>query len=344
MFTAPALAFLLVVGACSSDSSSTAESATATSAGTTRTVETELGPVELPTDPERILALDEYAALNLMALGIDPAEVWASYQSEVGAELIESAGIPLEANSTEMSINLEAVAAVKPDVIVGTAEGAFTEYMDQLNEVAPTVILPYSRPWREVVTETGRIFDREEEGAELITALDGRIDDLKVGDDGQPAPSMSLLGVTYSMIFAPSNKAPLSTLLDELGYARPDAQTNGKPDPTFDAAVMLSEEVLGDHDADQVVVFEGVFYDPQPILDSPTFKSLPAVQAGRVTMTDGDMWFGTYPFAIAWILDDIEAMQANSAAQAAGETVDNQTGIGTVADTMARYTAFEELR
>lgn len=298
----------------------------------TRTVDTEMGPVELPADPERILALDEYAALNLMALGIQPAEVWGSYQSEVGRQLIEAAGIPMQPGSVGADVNIEAVAAAQPDVIVVTAEGAFISVYPDLAEVAPTVILPYSRPWREVIEETARIFDRPAEADTLIAALERKIGEVSaVGETGPT--SISLLGNTFGMLFAASNIAPISALLAEVGFTRPPAQAEGAPDPTFDAAVMISAEVLGEHDADLVAVTSGAYYDAAAIEVLPTFQALPAVVDGRSVVVDGDMWFGTYPFAIFWILEDLAGVRAG----------EGQDAIGTVDDTAERLAAFEDL-
>lgn len=61
-------ALLLTVAGASACSSS-AESDTASA---TRSVTHELGTVEVPASPQRILALDEYAGLSALALGVKP--------------------------------------------------------------------------------------------------------------------------------------------------------------------------------------------------------------------------------------------------------------------------------
>jgi iron complex transport system substrate-binding protein len=95
---------------------------------------------------------------------------------------------------------------------------------------------------------------------------------------------------------------------------------------------MISTEVLGDHDADRVVVLKGAFYDEQAFLRAPTFQALPAV-VERSVIADGDLWFGTFPFAIYWTLLDLTALHTG-----AGED-----GIGAEDDVEARLAAFQEL-
>ncbi len=333
--TAVAIVATLVLGAagCGTDDGATTSSEPAPEpTPATRTVETEMGPVEIPVALERIVALDEYAALNLLALGIEPVEVWGSYESEIGGRLVEDAGLTLVPASIGAGISTEALVAARPDVIVATYGGGLAGTYEDLATVAPTIALPYSRPWREAITETARIFDRPEVGDALVAVLDAQVEEASVAGEADP-PSLSLLGSTYGELFATSNIAPLSGLLEELGYTRPRAQAEGVPDPTFDAAVPISEEVVSDHDADVVVVFSGTYYDADAVTSSPTFQDLPAVVDGRFVVVDGDMWFGIFPFAVFWVLQDLEAIQSGAVPD----------GIGTIDDADARWADFQEL-
>lgn len=198
--------------------------------------------------------------------------------------------------------------------------------------MAPVLLLPYSEPWRDVVTTTAAAFGKEDEGDAIVEAIEGRIGEV-AGEVGGDEPTMSILGDTMGMLFAMSPKAPLSELVGEIGYSRPAAQAEGKVDPAYDSAVMISEEVLGDHDGDVIVLLDGYYYASKTFLDSPVFEGLPGVKAGNDAVVDGDMWAGSYPFAISWILDDIEAI-------ATGEA---EHGIGTIDDLDARWAGYERL-
>lgn len=325
----------LPLAACSNDADTPASSSEpttlASTSGDTRTVQTEMGEVRVPVEPRRVVALDEYAAMNALTFGIEPVEVWGSYQSEIAAKVLADAGIEVTPGTVEGGVNFEAVTEANPDLIILTPEAALMSAYDKLSQIAPVLLLPYSEPWRDVVTTSAEAFGMEDRGAAIIAALEGRIDEVAalVGDGG---PIMSILGDTMGMLFAMAPTAPLSQLVAEAGYTRPTAQAEGKVDPTYDAAVMISEEVLGDHDGDVIVLLEGTYYRSATFRESPTFTNLPGVRAGKDVVVDGDMWAGSYPFAISWILDDLEAI-------ATGTTDD----IGTTDDLDARWADYTEL-
>lgn len=50
----------------------------------------------------------------------------------------------------------------------------------------------------------------------------------------------------------------------------------------------------------------------------PTFQALPAVRDGRSFVVDSDMWLGTVPFAVHWVLDDLEALLGGEGAGGIG--------------------------
>lgn len=314
-----------------SSAPTTAGASGAPDTSATRSVQTEFGEVEVPVDPQRVVALDEYAALNALAVGIEPILVFATFQSEVGGVVLDEAGIEVQPGSAEGAPNFEAIAAAQPDLILFTTEGALTSNVETLRTIAPAVSLPYTTPWRDVIRATADVFDRGADADRLIDVLDGRIEALHAEVATDP-PSMSILADSLGATFSVAMKSPLAQVVEEVGFTRPPVEADGVADPTFDSAVMLSLETLAEHDADLVVVLSGAYYNAQTLLDAPTFQALPAVRDGRSVVVDGDMWFGTYPFAIWWLLDDLTALHDGR----------GQDGIGGPDDVAARWAAFEE--
>jgi iron complex transport system substrate-binding protein len=322
----------LLLGACGGDDAATRSGSSTPDAAVTRAVDTEFGEVEVPTEARRVVALDEYAALNAMALGVEPVLVFGAFQSEVGGEVLGHAGIDVQPASAEAGPDFEAIAAARPDLVLFTTEGAFASHHDRLSQIAPSVSLPYTTPWRDVIGATAEVFGREDEAERVVAAVEGRLDEVRA-DVATDRKSLSILGDTFGMVFAASMKSPLSMVVEEVGFTRPDAQENGTPEPTFDSAVVISTETLAEHDADLVALLSGAYYEADTFLDAPTFQALSAVEAGNAFVVDGDMWFGSYPFAIYWLLEDLAALHAG----------DGQDGIGTVDDTDARWGAFQRL-
>lgn len=297
----------------------------------TRVVETSFGSVELPADPERVIALDEYAAMNLLALGIEPMEVTGSYASLVSQDILASRSVEIVEQGDAFTVNFEAIAAAEPDVIVVTAESAFMASVEPLMEIAPTVILPYTVPWRDVIADTGELFDRQREASQVIDGLETKIDDVAEVVDGDPF-SLSILGDTFDIVFAVSPEAVLSDVVGEVGIERPAAQVDGPSMEGFESIIGVSTELLADHDADVVAVMDGVFYRSATLLDAPTYQALPAVEAGNSVIVDGDMWFGTHPFAIYWILEDLQHL-----------AVGDRDAVGGLDDADRRWAAYQEL-
>jgi|GEM_PF-471525 len=300
--------------------------------GVTHTVDTPNGPVEVPVDLTRVTALNEFAAMNLLAVGVVPTVVYGAFGSVVGQELLAEASSEIRSQEGFSTPNIEDVAASEPELIVYSTEGGLADIYDPLSTIAPTVELPSDVPWREAIAGATRAVDRDDEAERQVSVLDKKIEALSARVAEQPT-SVSILADTYGMVFAASMNSPLSGLPEEIGISRPAAVTEGTPDETFTAAVMISTKNLTDHDADAVVVLSGAFYNEQTLLDAPTFDALPAVVDGRSVVADGDLWFGTFPFAVFWVLTDVEAILDGA----------GQDGIGTLDDVDDHWADYNQL-
>lgn len=295
--------------------------------GATRKVETVVGPVRVPRHPERVVALDEYAAMNLLILGVRPVKVLGSYQSDVGARILRRAGIEVEPSAFAATFDVEQIAAWKPDLIVFSAEGDVQGNARTLARVAPTVVLPYEAPWREIVGTTAAVTGRKARAARVVDATEDRIAALRASL-GRPAPSVAILATTPGFgTFSMSETAPVSQLLEEIGVSRPAAEL-GPPD--MGSAIMTSEERIGDHEADYVIVLDGSYYDAGAITGLPTYQGLRAVRAGDAHIVDGDMWLGSFPFATYWVVTDLDGIFAG----------EGDTAVGSLDDLDARWRAF----
>ncbi|MEM8859613.1 MAG: ABC transporter substrate-binding protein [Chloroflexota bacterium] len=146
--------------------------------GETRTVTDANGEVEIPSNPQRIIALDEGTMTDLIALGVTPAAVqdWSrrdfSLFLNVDQDEIASVGSP-EGPNFEAMLNIEA------DLIIGRAadlawlpEGT----QENLEAIAPTVFSPaMSVDWQGHLTFLGEMVGKQAEAAELIGAYDSRL-------------------------------------------------------------------------------------------------------------------------------------------------------------------------
>jgi len=203
--------------------------------------------------------------------------------------------------------NLEAIAQLKPDLIIGDAY--FQEARaDLLNAIAPTVLIstPDWKAWITTIAEAAGVPERAAEG---FAEYDARVAEL--GARLRPVELSFIRAVPGSFQLyraAPNAYAPIA-VLSEVGVQRPAFET-GTDDNSFErldweGVTNLTGDVL-------FYVIGGANDDEQSSLadevtNNPIWQQLPAVQAGQAYRVDAEHWmsFGGLRSAHA-VLDDIE--------------------------------------
>lgn len=139
--------------------------------------------VELKERPQRIAVLHSMYLEYFFALETPPA---ASAGSSVGTAmdaLSEWETLKPYEGSAEIQdlgssreLNLEAILAAEPDVIVTfKGQGGLEAVYDQLVKIAPVIQLDYGLSWQEQTRDCAEIVGKEKEAEELITEIEGII-------------------------------------------------------------------------------------------------------------------------------------------------------------------------
>lgn len=294
-----------------------------------RAVTHERGTVEVPADAGAVVALDEYAALNLLTVGVRPAAVFGGLSSELGATVLREAGLTVTPSPTMItSPDLEAIAATRPDVIVLTSPGSLldTTY-PQLSAIAPTLVLPFEGDWREPVRIAGAAFGAEDRAGSVVRLLEERLTQLRAATARRPL-QLSVLGSFQEMLYSPAPANPGSRLVADAGITRPEPELAAAAGASA-STIPVSAETLPAHHSDVVVVLDGSIYDADAVTGLPTFAALPAVRAGRTARAVGEMWAGGTALATWWVLDDLAVL------------TDGRLTLGTVDDGPARAAALQ---
>ncbi|GGM63134.1 ABC transporter substrate-binding protein [Microbacterium saperdae] len=282
---------------------------------------------DVPVHPQRIVVLDEYAALNMLDVGVVPDVVFGGLSSEVGAVVLKEEGVNLIAAPTMiLEPDFEAVAAQEPDLIVLTDPGeSIAESFPSFSEIAPTIVLPYEKPWQEMLQVVGETFHREAEAEVTRAALQQRLDDVLAipGTRG----SMAVLAAFQDFYYSPVITNPLSVTLQQAGFTRPPVEGEAEASGFSTSTVPWSPEELPEHEADAVVVLSGSVYNAEAVQALPTFNSLTAVREGRAYVANGELWSGNFALGTWWLLDDLEMILAG------------ETGLGTIDDAVDRWRA-----
>ncbi|MCK0089308.1 ABC transporter substrate-binding protein [Rhodococcus sp. F64268] len=316
-------AALLAVGlvGCSSDGDSdTADGGAGTSASSeTRTFEAQNGSIEIPADPQRIVACG-YAVLPLIQSNANLAAVceWTRETENMDEETL-AAYEELPKVAPDMSVadlNYEAVTMAEPDLIIMGVPAMVQEQLDMatLETLAPVVFLGPSIPgeWRELGEQFADAANVSDSYGEFKDEYDARAAELAEKYAGTLG-SLKFAGVCSECGTNPGEymreyKSSYTTnLLDDLGFDFP-----GTPaDPAITHGEYLSFEQLPENLGDADVIVYGIEADGsvtpalQELFDSPLWKELPAVKAGNLVAVEHAN-AATYQTALL-ALDSIDA-------------------------------------
>ncbi|HWM19377.1 MAG TPA: ABC transporter substrate-binding protein, partial [Ilumatobacteraceae bacterium] len=148
------------------------------------TIEHKYGSTTIEAEPTRVVSIgfndqDALLALGVIPVGIrdwygeQPFGVWPWAQDELG----DAEPVLLSPNGAEL--NIEAVAALDPDLIVGIYSGMTQSEYDLLSVIAPTIaqtdeFIDYGTPWQEQTRIVGRAIGKAALAEDLVTAIEDR--------------------------------------------------------------------------------------------------------------------------------------------------------------------------
>ncbi|MGW0434553.1 Fe2+-enterobactin ABC transporter substrate-binding protein [Micromonospora sp. NPDC003197] len=173
-----AIGALTMVG-CSDSSDTTAaqDTTAADSAGWPRTFQNADGTTtEITKKPEAIVSTSVSVSGTLLAFD---APVVASGSAGNGKFFAQWANVATERKVANLwpagKVELEAVYAHKPDLIVVSSSGAdsVTDQLGELRAIAPTIVVDYGgQTWQELAAKLGEATGREAEAKQTVTAFD----------------------------------------------------------------------------------------------------------------------------------------------------------------------------
>ncbi|MFD5031441.1 ABC transporter substrate-binding protein [Streptomyces sp. NPDC058405] len=267
-----------------------------------RTITHALGKTELKARPQRVVVLDVGEFDNVVSLGVQPVG-YAPTEGDDGipSYLKKGAGTP-KSVGTINNLNLEAVAALRPDLILGSQLRAADKYQE-LSKIAPTVFS--IRPgftWKENYLLNAQALDRTAEAKAELDAYGKRAADLGAAI-GPDKPTVSMVRYMPDRLRLYAKASFIGTILDDTGLPRPENQQIN------DLAVEISPEKIDDADADWI--FTGVYGDPgktdrDTARSNPLWKNLKAVKAGQAKDVQDETWYlGLGVTAANLVLDDL---------------------------------------
>lgn len=227
-----ALLAALVLSACGGDeTASTAQGSVAAGDGAGAfpvTITHALGKTTVPREPKRVVALGWSDQDPVLALGVKPVGTIEWFNEQPGAIFpwakAAAGGAVPKLVGTAGQINFEAVAALRPDLILALYEGLDRKKYATLSKIAPTVAHspkydPFGATWQDMTRTAGRALGREQRANRLIADVEARF--AKVRQEhpewaDQTALVMAdLAGGKYS-VFSPQD--PKARFFAQLGF------------------------------------------------------------------------------------------------------------------------------
>ncbi len=150
------------------------------------TVKHMFGETKVPAPPKRVVSAGFTDQDDLLAVGVVPIAVtnwWGDQPFGVWPwALPKLGGAQPEVLDLANGIQIDRIAALKPDLIVATNAGVDKETYDKLSEIAPTI--PQSgqdaffEPWKDQAATIGQAVFKFDEMAALVKAVDDKFTEI----------------------------------------------------------------------------------------------------------------------------------------------------------------------
>jgi iron complex transport system substrate-binding protein len=304
-------ALLLVLAGCggtNKEESKAKKEKPKTEASTSYTVEHAMGTTEIKGTPKRVVILTNEGTEALLALGVKPVGAVKSWTGNPWYDHIKDKMDGVKELGTEGEPNIEAIAALKPDLIIGN-KMRHEQIYEQLKAIAPTVFAETLRGnWKENFMLYAKAVNKEEKGKEVIAEYDKRVEDLKAKLGDKLNMKVSIVRFMAGDVRIYHKDTFSGVILDQLGFARPESQNVND----F-AEKGVTKERIPAMDGDILFYFTYEEGDGEATklekewINDPLFKNLNVAKQGKVYKVDDAIWNTAGGVLAAHLmLDDIE--------------------------------------
>ncbi|MCC3648726.1 MULTISPECIES: ABC transporter substrate-binding protein [Cytobacillus] len=275
---------------------------------TSYTIEHAMGTTKLDKAPEKVVILTNEGTEALLSMGVTPVGAVQSWTGDPWYDHIADDMKDVQVVGTESEVNVEAIAALQPDLIIGNKMRQEKIY-DQLNDIAPTVFAETLRgDWKENFELYAKAINKEEEGKKVLADYDSRIEEIKTGLGDKLDQEVSIVRFMAGDVRIYHKDSFSGVILDQIGLARPESQNVddfAEKNATKERIPAMDGDVLfyftyetGDGEANKLA---------KEWIEDPLFKNLKVAQEGNVHEVSDTIW-NTAGGVIAanLLLDDIE--------------------------------------
>ncbi|ANU20730.1 ABC transporter substrate-binding protein [Planococcus plakortidis] len=296
LFLSIALLVMLALAACGSTEETTEETGGSegeASGSDTIQYESENGTVEVPADPQRVVAL-AYGG-NVMALDVPLAgiDAWAidnpNYEPYLDG---------VEEVSEE---NLEKIIELDPDLIIGYST---LQNVDKLEQIAPTVTFTYGKvDYLTQHVEIGKLLNKEDEAQAFVDDFKERAqaagEEIKaeIGADATVSVIENFDKQLY--VYGDNWGRGTEILYQEMGLNMPEKVEEMA---LSDGYYALSQEVLPEYMGDYVIFSKDSEQD-NSFQETDLYQNTPAVKNDQVFEVDAKKFYFNDPISLDYQLE-----------------------------------------
>jgi len=269
-----------------------------------RTITHDKGTTKIAARPQRIVALDNSLVEAVVLLkqplvgGISSYRDLKGFPPYLGDAVKKTTEVgPME------SPDLEAIAALKPDLIVSATIRHDAIY-DELSKIAPTVFVKTTGPqWQQNITTLGGALGAEDQATEALADYKVRAKQVGAAINAKAAkPTISVVRFLDGPTRLMQKATFIGMILSDAGLARPKSQD------VEDFALEVGEEQIRQADGGHIFVtsFSGGSAAKERFERNPLWKQLKGVQAGNVHDVRDEIWMTSVSVQGAHlVLDDL---------------------------------------
>jgi iron complex transport system substrate-binding protein len=268
-----------------------------------------MGVTEVPDAPKRIVMLTNEGTEALVYIGVIPVGAVQSWDGDPWYAHLDEALKDTVALGTENAVNLEVLASLEPDLIIGNKVRQEKIY-DQLSAIAPTVFAEdLSGSWQDNMTLYSQTVGKAEAGKQALAAFNARAKTLAASIGEGLNEQISLVRFAPGRVRLYYKDTFAGGILDLMGFHRPAAQDKDE------FAEEIQKERIPDMAGDRIFYFSDDA-DPEDVkanldewISDPLWLNLEAVKAGKAQRVSELVWnTGGGIFCANMLLDEIAAI------------------------------------
>lgn len=264
------LILVLILAACGQADNEGAASEPESS--DTFTYESETGPVEVPTEPKRIIALTNGPNVLAMEGNIVGIDDWTG-MNPLFTDKLEGVEIVTEDN-------LEKIIELDPDLIIA---GTHMKNLDKLSDIAATVAFTWGNlDYLDQQVEIGKLLNKEQEAKDWVEDFQTRAADIgtqiraEIGEDATVSVIES--GNKEFYVFGDNYARGTEILYQAMELKMPEKVE----ELALESGIhTFSSEVISDFAGDYVIFSKNPDVD-NSFTDTDVWKNIPAVQNDQV--------------------------------------------------------------